>query len=434
MHGASTTLDQRTILRTWLPLAASWLLMGAEIPMVCATLSHLADPVVHIGAYGMVFGIALVIESPVIMLLTASTALSRDWNSYHKLWRLMMWLSAALTALHALVAFTPLYDWIVVEIISAPDSLIEPGRVGLQIMTPWTWAIAHRRFHQGVLIRFGHAHAVGWGTGVRLLADAAVLGAGLLLNRHAGILVAATTVATGVIVEALYIRWKVHHILRGPLREAEGPALTMRRVLLFYLPIAFAPTIGLLSLPIVNGGLSRLPLPELTLAAWPAVNSLIFILRSGGIAFTEVVVALLDRPGSQQQLLRFTTGLSLVLSIPLVLLCATPLIDQWLTRVLGLEPKLVRLGATSLWFAAIHPAITTWGCYFEGKLIHAGRSRAVTEAVILYTLTLLAFLSLIVSNQSMPGLNAAVCAMSIGGLLQMLWLWKRTRELPGLKD
>ena len=103
-------LDQGLIFRTWLPLAASWILMGLEIPMVCTVLTKLAQSDIHTGAYGMVFGIALVIESPVIMLLTASTALSRDWNSYHKLWRLMMWLSAALTALHALVAFTPLYD------------------------------------------------------------------------------------------------------------------------------------------------------------------------------------------------------------------------------------------------------------------------------------------------------------------------------------
>ena len=69
------------------------------------------------------------------------------------------------------IAFTPLYDWIVTEIIKAPADIIEPGRLGLQIMTPWTWAIAHRRFHQGVLIRFGHAGSVGWGTGGRVVAD-----------------------------------------------------------------------------------------------------------------------------------------------------------------------------------------------------------------------------------------------------------------------
>jgi len=418
-------LDQGLIFRTWLPLAASWILMGLEIPMVCAALTKLANSDIHTGAYGMVFGMALVIESPIIMLLTASTALSRDWNSYHKLWRLMTWMSVALTLLHVAIAFTPLYDWIVTQVIKAPADIIEPGRLGLQIMTPWTWAIAHRRFHQGVLIRFGHAETVGWGTGVRLVADAVVLVAGVLLHKYAGIVVAATTVATGVIVEAIYIRWKVRKILRGPLRDAKGPVITMREVIMFYLPIAFAPTIGLLCQPILTGGLSQLAKPTLTLAVWPAINSLIFILRSAGIAFTEVVVALLGKPDGLRQLRRFVIWLSLGLSVPIPLLCSTPLIDLWLVKVIGLRPQLAEMGKACLWFAILMPAVTTWGCYFEGKLIHAKHNRPVTEAVVFFTTSLFAFISIIVSRQSMPGLNAAVCAMTIGGFLQMAWLWWR---------
>ena len=74
-------LDQGLIFRMWLPLAASWILMGLEIPMVCRALTKLANSDIHTGAYGMVFGMALVIESPIIMLLTASTALSKSIRS-----------------------------------------------------------------------------------------------------------------------------------------------------------------------------------------------------------------------------------------------------------------------------------------------------------------------------------------------------------------
>ncbi|MBL67234.1 MAG: hypothetical protein CMO74_02095 [Verrucomicrobiales bacterium] len=403
--------------------------MGAEIPMVCAALTKLTQSDVHTGAYGMVFAIALVIESPIIMLLTASTALSRDWSSYQKLHRLMTVSSIALTFLHILIAFTPLYDWLAVQVIKAPADIIEPGRIGLQIMTPWTWAIAHRRFHQGVLIRFGKASAVGWGTGIRLIADAIVLVAGVLVEKYAGIVVAATAIAIGVIIEALYIRWKTHAVLQGPLRDAQGPALTMCEVILFYLPIAFAPTIGLLGQPILTGGLSRLPDPMLTLAIWPTINSLIFMLRSAGIAYTEVVVALLDKPNAHRQLFNFTAILSLVLSLPLLALITTPLIDLWFTQIIGLRVELAQIGKASLWFALLHPAITTWACYFEGRLIHAKRSNPVTEAVLFYTLSLFIFISIITAQQSMPGLNAAVLAMTIGGILQMSWLWIRCRAL-----
>jgi len=30
----------------------------------------------------------------------------------------------------------------------------------------------------------------------------------------------------------------------------------------------------------------------------------------------------------------------------------------------------------------------------------------------------------------MPGLNAAVCALTLGSLAQTLWLWWRSRNIP----
>ena len=297
-----------------------------------AIIARLEDPTIHLAAYSsIVFPLALVIESPIIMLLTASTALSRDQNSYEKLWKVMTWMGFALTLLHVAIAFTPLYDTVAELLVKDAETLAkirEPGRIGLQIMTPWTWSIAHRRFHQGVRIRFGKAGEVGWGTAVRLVADAVILAIGFTLAKYQGIVVATSAVAVGVIAEARYIRWKVQALLHGHLREAKPkePLITMREVILFYLPIAFAPTIGLLGQPILTGAMSRLPDPLMTLAVWPTLNSLIFMLRSAGIAYSEVVIALLDNPNGRQQLRRFAIALSLALSAPILILCLTPLI------------------------------------------------------------------------------------------------------------
>ena len=88
----------------------------------------------------------------------------------------------------------------------------------------------------------------------------------------------------------------------------------MREVVLFYLPIAFAPTIGLLSQPILTGAMSRLEMPTLTLAVWPTLNSLIFMLRAAGIAYTEVVGPYSTAPKAARNY-SFTVLLSVVLSI-----------------------------------------------------------------------------------------------------------------------
>ncbi len=78
-------------------------------------------------------------------------------------------LGAVLTALHIIMVATPVYDLLARYVIHAPEEIIGPARIGLLITIPWTWAIAYRRFHQGVLIRFGHSLKVGVGTAVRLV-------------------------------------------------------------------------------------------------------------------------------------------------------------------------------------------------------------------------------------------------------------------------
>ena len=59
-----------SVASTWWPLAASWLLMGVELPMITATIARLVEPEVQLAALGgVVFPILLLIESPIIMLL-----------------------------------------------------------------------------------------------------------------------------------------------------------------------------------------------------------------------------------------------------------------------------------------------------------------------------------------------------------------------------
>lgn len=49
------------VFRTWLPLAASWAVMGMELPLVSAIMARQADPALHLAAYGgVVFPVALI--------------------------------------------------------------------------------------------------------------------------------------------------------------------------------------------------------------------------------------------------------------------------------------------------------------------------------------------------------------------------------------
>ena len=183
--------------------------MSVEQPLVGAVIARQADPTVHLAALGgLVFPLSLIIEAPIIMLLAASTALSRDRQAYGLIYRFMLASGFLLTLLHALLAFTPLFDLVVVGLLNPPAEVVEPARWGLMMMLPFTWSIAYRRFHQGLLIRHGRSLAVSVGTVVRLLALVTGVLVGLRLGLP-GIVVGTMGIAAGVLTEAAFIGWQV---------------------------------------------------------------------------------------------------------------------------------------------------------------------------------------------------------------------------------
>jgi len=423
------------IFRTWWPLAASWFLMGLEMPALSAIVARLPDPNINLAAWGgVVFPLSLIIESPIIMLLAASTALSKDWDSYRKLRRYMMWASGVLTALHILVAFTPLYDLVVIGLIDPPTEIIEPARLGLRLMIPWTWAIAYRRFNQGVLIRFGHSEAVGIGTVIRLIADVLVLGYGLARGDLAGIVVAGLAISFGVVSEAIYAGLRVRPVISNQLMVAPrvDEPLTLRSFSSFYIPLAMTSLLALLTLPIGSAALSRMPMALESLAVWSVVGGLIFMLRSFGVAYNEVTVALLDEPLAMNSLRRYVSYLVVGTTILLLLVAGTRLSTLWFGRLSALAPPLVDISRKALWFALPLPGLNALLSWFQGLILNSRRTRGITEAVLISLCTTGLILMLGVLWGRTTGLYVGWTAFSLGALTQSFWLWRRSR--PAVKE
>jgi hypothetical protein len=431
-------VTRAVVVDAWWPLAASWLLMGLELPLVSAAIARLPEATRSLAAYGgVVMPLSLLIEAPIIMLLAASTALARDLPSYRIGARFMWSAGLVLTALHALLAFTPLFDVVVGGLLRPPPEVRDPARTGLMIMTPWTLAIGYRRYHQGVLIRFGRSRAVSVGTTIRLATIVAVLAAGAAAGSLPAIVVGSAATALGVIAEAVYAGFAVRPLLRGPVREVPAAtgsaALTMRGFLRFYLPLSLTPLFLFVTMPLAAAAMGRMPRPLESLAAWPALNGLVLVVRSTGFALNEVVVALLDRPGAAAALGRFARRLGAATSVLLLALAATPLGGLWFAHVAGLPTALGALAAGALWLALPIPAATALQSLYQGSIVHARATRHVTESVAILLVATAVVLALGIAWQGVPGLYVAMAAAAVGNLAQLGWLMRRARSIatPG---
>lgn len=428
---APAQLTGRRVFAIWWPLAGSWLLMAVELPLLAVAMTRLPGGELHLAAFGsLVYPLSLLIEAPIIMLLAAATALSRDLAAHGRLLRFAHLSGAALTAVHALVAFTPLFDWLATRCIGVPAEIVAPARLGMQIMTPWTWSIAYRRCQQGALIRCERSDTVVVGTAIRLATNLAILAAGVATAALPGVVVGGSAVACGVLAEAAWAGWcfRRHARPRLPATSPEG-APRGRAFAAFYVPLAFTPLITIVIQPIGSWAMSNLHRPLDSLAVWPAVYGLVFLTRSFGFAYNEVVVALAGRPGAPAALRRFAAAIAVAATAVLLLLAVTPLGALWFGTVTGLSPDRTDLACTALFVALLMPGYAVALNHHQGLLVHRQRTRPITVAVSAYLLLCCTFLGAAVATlDGVPGIFVALLSFTIAGLAQTALLAWSSRQ------
>jgi hypothetical protein len=424
-------LPGRRIFHTWWPLAASWLLMTLEIPALSAVIARLPDPEINLAAYGgIVFPIALIVESPVIMLLSASTALSRDWASYKKLFRFMLAAGGIMTLIHMIIAFTPVYYFVARQLINLPENVVEPGRLGLMLMTPWTWSIAFRRLQQGVLIRCGHSDAVGMGTIIRLCAGGIVLVTGYLLGSVPGVAVGAIAQSVGVLSEAIYAGIRVRPVVKYEIKPLlPVKPLSWRAFASFYSPLAMTSFLGLMWQPMGSAALSRMPEPLISLAVWPVISGFISIFRSFGFALNEVVVALTDEKGAFYSLRKFVLVLASSVTIIKILVLITPIAFFWFANVSALPQELASYARNAFTIAIPMAALTIFQSWFQGTILNGGKTKAIPEATGIFVGIFFLTAVVGITYGKIPGLYMGIMGFLLANLGQALWLGFRSRKL-----
>ena len=432
-RAVSVTL--REIFRTWWPLAASWLIMTIEIPLLTAIVARRPDPQIQLAAWGVVFPIGLILASPVLMFLPSSTALSRDWDSYLKLRRYMYVLSLSLTGLHLLLAFTPLFTLLTDHVLALPREIVEPVRLGFQLLAPWTLSLAYRRLNYGVLIRFGHTSAITIGSLTRLAVDAVVLCTFYFLLDASGVAIATATFSFGLTGEAIYSKLRVASVLRDELRHqpAIETPLTIGVFLAFYVPLVMTSLLQVLAQPIGAAALARMADPLMSLAVWPAVYGLLLVLMSAGMAFPEVAVVLLERRGALRPLAQFAAILASILVTLLLIINLTPLAGNLFTGALGLPPALIPFARASLWLLSIVPGIIVIESLLNGILLNSRKTRGITEAVVVGLATTSIILTIGVWRGDIVGVHVAAVAITVGALARCMWLVYRTRGYTRLR-
>jgi Na+-driven multidrug efflux pump len=178
----------------------------------------------------------------------------------------------------------------------------------------------------------------------------------------------------------------------------------------------------------LSAAVGRMPNALDSLAVLPVINGLVFLFRSVGAAYNEVVIAHLDRPGSSIILARFARRLAFGTALGLVLITATPLARIWFGTISGLDGSLMDLARSGLWITVLLPAFAASQSFLQGVIMHSKKTRSITEAVFVYLASSMVVLAVGVAVGGTSGAFVALASMAVGELLRTAWFFWRSRD------
>lgn len=417
-------LTYQQVFLFWGPLALTWLIMAIEQPFLIAFIARLENAKYNLAAFGIAYSFAIIVEAPVIMLISASTALVTGNNSYRKLKKFTDILNALITTFHLIILIPPVFNFIVIRLMGVPEEVAKLAYIALVIFLPWAASIGYRRFYQGILIRNNLTRRVTYGTLIRLLVIV-VVGLFLYFTGVKGAYVGAGAMSLAVLVEAIVTKMMVSRSLRNLLQKEDtvNRDMGLRSIAKFYFPLALTSILSLGVHPFVTFFMGRSHMAIESLAVLPVVNSLVFIFRSPGLSFQEVNIALIGKDRQNYRVLKnFALFLAILVTILITVMAFTPLANLWFINVSGLSNDLAELAYLPLQILILLPALTVLLNYQRSLLIINGHTAPISVATVVELTAIIMVLLACVVFLNLVGVVAAAISYMVGRTMSNLYL------------
>ncbi len=409
------------LLRRLLPLSASDMAMALGDPLVAIALARMTGPEITLAALGIIKALANFLESPIIMLLHASTALSASRRSRRALWGFTLLAGSTLTGMFLFLTLPPVYRFVMGQLYSASPAVSQAGWAAMLVLGLWPGVIAWRRYFQGILIREGRGRFLGLASLARigcLTALLIVLGRGWPeLN---GALVAAIAIMGGLLAEAGLVTWWARQG-SGELEEREQPDLpdTLGGVARYYFPLATTMVIVWGGRAILVSVLARAVDGELALAAWAGGWGFVILLANSTRMVQQLVITH-SRHAPRGLLLRLALTAGAVATALLVLLGFSSPGRELMGLLLG-GGELVEPALLMVRISCCLPLLVALQNTVQGYSIVSGQNRRIQWASLAGTLVTLGVASGIVFSGG-SGLVAGAASVPVGVLVEILWL------------
>ncbi|TAF57860.1 MAG: hypothetical protein EAZ61_00210 [Oscillatoriales cyanobacterium] len=430
--------------REFLPLSLSDVTMACGDPAITVTLAYLPNSQLNLASLGVAKSLAVLFESPIIMILHASNALAGNATSRLALWRFTLLCGGILSGLLYALALPPIFELVGGQWLAIPANLSASVQSTILIMSGWAFVIAWRRYFQGLLIYHGHGSALAKASLARLLILCTTLFIGFNL-KLSGWLLAGSALMVGVTCEAILITGFAYQlgavvrniqvpdleILEGladsksavdlPAHSAIHLPQNIKQVWKFYYPLANSMLVVWGGRALLLSILGRDSDATTAIASWSAAWGLVLVIANSTRMVQQIVIKYRERLPFFD-LFVFALSIGLACSLVLVSMVATPIGNQVIASFIGHDSVLLAQIKPVIWVCTVIPILTALQNAGQGFLVSQGKTSRVNLATWLGTFILLMIAGLGVHHH-LDGATSAAVAMVAAMVTELGCLW-----------
>jgi len=331
----------------FVPLMLMAELMMISHAVVNAFLARMPDPQPVLAAYSVAFYTHAVLGSPLWAMQIIVLTYIKDRASVYRLGQFGLIFFAAIAAAQLALGLTPLGDWFFGDLFGTRAEVTRQAKLCMVVSVAVLPVSILRSLSYGLMMINRRTLLVTLGTVVRLAALAGILA--LLTQRFQGAVVGVIALSSCIAVETVYavaLGSRFYRRLASRVQDPPG----YRELWRFSWPIILMQTAESGMVFTVNFFLGRLARPELALAAFGVLDSLIRVLLSPLRNLVHTTQTLVKSRAEARVVTVFAVHMSIVFAIALTCF-EIPALRHWvLFSVMGLTAEIA---------AYIEPALRT---------------------------------------------------------------------------
>lgn len=405
------------MLAFFIPLGISASLTAISHVIINGTLSRADHAEIIIANYAIAHALFCILERPVLGFRQTSSALVKGKSSFNILGTFFIKIILLVSALCALIGFTPLGDWVFIYGFNAVPDSKDSLMATFRVISAVIFFSGLRCLYQGIIINHLETKWVTVGVIIRLVGMFGIA-TYLIYSGHGNTSMAGAIIfLTGMAFECLISVWRGHTIINRT-KNTKEPPLKKKEIQSFYTPLVFYLSFQSILIPIIYALLGKIQDIHMGIASFALAISITNLVLSFFMYTHQIVLQFFER--NKQTVLKCIIAFSIAPSFMLSILCFTPVGIWFMRTILGADLVLARESLDVLKFFIVKTFVFPWVDYFSGILMLQKSTKTMLMPQIYNIVTVV--LTLIPLVYFFPALNgrAGAIAASTGELIGLL--------------